>query len=575
MLRNKLFPGKRTLGLALAFVMCSSMPAYAAPDVLPNAGTIADSVKERNIVIPPKVNVQIEVSGEQEEVQPTKEGYKFKVNGYQITGISAVNDLALREDKLQALIKDAANQELTLSELEAVARRITKYFRAQGYMVAKAHIPPQNIVDGIVEIAVVPGKYGSIELRNHSRLADSSARKILNSLKSGSYVKKDKLDRTLLLLSDTDGISIKATLAPGQTTGTSDLIVEITDTDAFTAQLSMDNYGNRFTGKDLRSLSLDGHNVGGIGDEVHLNVNNSGGGLTNAGLSYMTPVGGQGAKVGLGYEQLHYSLGQDFESLNANGTAKNTSIYGMYPIVRSRGYNLYGKFGYTHKELEDRIDEQATFTERHTDVLTLGLTGDSRDKFHGGGINNFALQLSSGHLRIDGGKINGVVSAEENDRLGQQTAGTYTKAKLHFNRLQYINDHVNAYFDFNGQLASKNLDSSEKLYLGGANGVRAYPQGEASGDQGYLITAELRYQTPNPSLQLAAFIDHGHADGSKKYYSAAAEDRTLTGAGLGLIFSKRKDYAFRLDYAWKLTSSEAKSDDDKNGRLWVKGVQYF
>ena len=43
-----------------------------------------------------------------------------------------------------------------------------------------------------------------------------------------------------------------------------------------------------------------------------------------------------------------------------------------------------------------------------------------------------------------------------------------------------------------GQLAFDNLDSSEKMELGGAYGVRAYPEGEAFGDEGYIATAEAR-----------------------------------------------------------------------------------
>ena len=51
-----------------------------------------------------------------------------------------------------------------------------------------------------------------------------------------------------------------------------------------------------------------------------------------------------------------------------------------------------------------------------------------------------------------------------------------------------------------GQLADKNLDTAEKFYLGGPGGVRAYPQGEATGDQGYRLSGELRLLVPGLSL---------------------------------------------------------------------------
>ena len=69
-----------------------------------------------------------------------------------------------------------------------------------------------------------------------------------------------------------------------------------------------------------------------------------------------------------------------------------------------------------------------------------------------------------------------------------------------------------------GQLAFDNLDSSEKMELGGAYGVRAYPEGEAYGDQGYVATLEAR-AVAGPvdggcpgQLQLIAFVDVGEVD---------------------------------------------------------------
>lgn len=576
MMPKRLLQGKRALGLAMAFVLCSSLPVYAAPPTpldpnQPNAGTIADSVKERNIAVPPKTNVQIEVSGDKEEAQTQKAGYKIQVSGFHITG-----QTAFPEEKLQALVKDDVNRELTFSEMEAVARRIAQYFHEQGYMVAKAYIPTQTLTDGILEIAVMPGRYDGLEIRNHSRLSDKAAKRILGRIKSGDYVRKPILERTLLLMSDTGGISIKAILAPGQSKGTTKLIVDISNTDAVTADLSMSNYGNRFTGKDLRTLNLDVHNVSGRGDGITLDVNNSGGGLTNAGLNYTLPIGTHGARLVLGYEQLHYSLGQEYEEIDVNGSLKNASICGIYPLVRSRNYNLYAQIGYNHNKIVDRIDQYDAYSDKHTNIWTLGLNGDSRDKFHGGGFNSFALDLTSGRLNIDGGHDEYDRPAQTNDDNGPRTAGSFTKAKLNFQRLQYINDHVNLYLGLTGQLASKNLDSTEKLYLGGANGVRAYPQGEASGDQGYLFTGELRWQLPNPSIQLAAFVDCGHVTVNKDPWSGAGDNSlTRSGAGLGIIFSSRKEYTVRMDYAWKVGSEKTTSDTDKNGRWWIRGIRYF
>jgi len=134
---------------------------------------------------------------------------------------------------------------------------------------------------------------------------------------------------------------------------------------------------------------------------------------------------------------------------------------------------------------------------------------------------------------------------------------------------------------FAGQLASKNLHSSEKFYLGGPTGVRAYPQSEADGDEGYRFTAELRYRvpglsTPKSGFYLAGFFDYGGVLRHKTDYDpTTANWRSLSGAGIGLIWTRERDYAFRLDYAWKTCGEVAAADTDKNGRIWLQAIKYF
>ena len=114
------------------------------------------------------------------------------------------------------------------------------------------------------------------------------------------------------------------------------------------------------------------------------------------------------------------------------------------------------------------------------------------------------------------------------------------------------------------QVASRNLDSSEQLYLGGATAVRAYPQGEGSGDRGALGTLELRYHTNVPGLTLSTYFDAGHTfDGMEN------DGMTLKGWGIGVSYTKPEDWFARLDYARRIGSDSRMSNDaNAKGRLW-------
>lgn len=556
--------GRQVITLATVCLFLSTSPISAATPERPDAGSTLGGLQDRRALPPEKQAPGVEVGGEKKDAVPMPEGPKMRLGGVRITGQDIYG-----EDKLLPLVGDAFGKELSLSELESLAGRIAKYFQDQGYLVASAHIPAQDVKDGLVEIRVVVGRYGKIDIRNNSGLAQNTAAGLLANLKSGEYIRSNTLERALLLLNDTSGVSAKASLAPGEAPGTADLTVTVSDGAGMSGRLYVDNWGNRFTGQDRLGLNISINNPGGRGDTATIGGLYTGTGLYDYNLSYLLPAGGQGVKLGIGYSRLHYSLGEDFASLMANGLAKTTSVYATYPFARSRDHNLTGRLGYDHKQIQDRIDISGTDSRKKAGVWSLTLSGDSRDSFGGGGVTSFALVYVSGRLTL------GSADAEINDLL-PQTAGAYDKTSLSLYRTQYINDRLNLHLSFTGQLAGKNLDSSEKLSLGGASGVRAYPQGEAPGDEGYILTGELRWALPAPGLSLAAFYDSGHVVINKNPWPGAGENkRTLRGAGLGLIWSDAKHHYIRLDYAWRISADPAAADKDKHGRLWLQGVRYF
>ena len=328
--------GKKCLSLVLALATaCAAAPAIAAPPEPPaNAGSIQHSV-EKPPAAPPKNNVDIEVKREKPPAPAREEGPRIHVKAFRITG----QDIYPEQD-LQALVKDKLDQDLSLNELQGVAQTIAAYFRDRGYVVANAYLPAQDVADGTLKIIVVPGRYGGVDIRNHSRLSTKIVEDWLSDIKPGDYVKKDVLERTLLLMSDTSGVSIKATLAPGQASGTTTLIVDITDSHEMSGTFTLDNHGNYYTGAGRGRISLDLNNIGGQGDVLTLDDTYSGGGLNSAGVTYLLPVGRDGARVGVSYSTLHYEIGKDFKALDFNGESKIAGIFASYPIIRSRDRNL-------------------------------------------------------------------------------------------------------------------------------------------------------------------------------------------------------------------------------------------
>ena len=456
----------RWLCIAL-FIATTLINAPVMAVVAPDAGKTDRNVRDRQFVAPPSSTPDLKLDKRQTTPPIADQGTKIRVDHFRFTGQSIFS-----EQTLLTQIQDAVGKDLSLADLELIAGRITHYLRDRGYLVATAYIPVQKVQNNTVEIAILLGQYGNITIRNHSFLTTARARSFLSILRRGDYVRSDALERSLLLVDDIGGVKARATLAPGSMPGATDIVVDVTNTKRIDGSLSFDNYGDTSTGQYRGDFTLNIKNLSGIGDQAAIGVVYAGGGMDSGSLTYQVPVGSHGGKLGAGYSRTRYLLGGEFGVLDASGEATTASFFGSYPFVRSRNFNLYGRIGFDIKKLVDRQNATETWSDKGLKILSLGVNGDWRDK-DGNGITVFSLFVSRGQLSInteDGLAI---------DQISANTNGSYYKTTLNLWRIRQMNKRLSYYLAFRGQLASKNLDSYEKIYLGGATGVRAYPQGEA------------------------------------------------------------------------------------------------
>lgn len=555
---------KKICLLSTAILLYSATQGLAAPVVgRPDAGNVLRNTQLNERTLPPQERPQLTV--EEQVLHPpltADASIKVRVKNIHVTGqdVYAPSELA-------ALFQDKLQQDLTFAELNQIAAKITQYFKDHGYLVAQAYLPAQEIDQGSVEIAVIVGRYGDIMLKNSSSVDDAAIRQQLHSLQPGDYINNRDLERAVLLASDLAGVAAKITLYPGKSVGTTDVIVEARNKEGTSqGSLSLNNWGNRFTGSTQGILYYHMDNAAHSGDSLSLSLTNAGSGMDSSYAGYRLPLA-EGLALNLGYGKVHYSLGKDYAYLGAHGTAYTNHADLSWNLVRSRKANLSLQAGYDHKRLEDLIDlSKEGVTQKRSHSASLGLAGDSLDNLWGGGVNSYSLMWYDGSLSGQSG-------------LNTLPTGNWQKATFSLLRRQAVNNRLSTLFTFNGQLASTNLDSSEKFSLGGANGVRAYPADEASGDEGWLMMSELHWTLPvsgsNGVLELIGFYDSGVSHIDKNPAITAGNRRALAAKGLGLSWTVPNQYTVKLNYAWKAGNASAASDKDKSGRLWLQGITYF
>lgn len=484
--------------------------------------------------------------------------------------VTITGNTAIPTAELQALVADLPGHSPTLAELRTAAARITAYYRDRGYLLARAYLPPQELRNGQLTIAVLEGRVEKVALDNRSAVDSSRLQALLAArLPAGQPINGQAANRALLLLQQTPGIgAVQGSLQPGSAVGSTDVTVAVAPQPRVSGNLGLDNAGNRYTGRDRLLGDVAVNNLAGIGDQLRLQgVVSEHDDLDYGRLAWDAPVGSNGLRLGAAFSNTRYELGGVFSSLDAHGTARTVSVYGSYPLWLAPANRGSLGLALERRDLRDTQNSIGFDNRKMARAAVLTLEGSFLDTALGSPASNawrLANTFGSLDLRSPG--------AAAIDTVTARTAGDYDKAVLSLSREQQLPAKFSFYLAGTLQRSSKNLDSSEQFVLGGPNGVRAYPTGEAVGDQGWLATAELRYRVCS-GLQLALFEDAGGIDINRNPYIVQANGRHLQGGGIAATAVWRS-FSVKASAAWRGDEAPT-SDSDRQPRVWVAGSYAF
>lgn len=503
-------------------------------------------------------------------------GVRITVKAFRITGNSLIS-----EPELQTVVARWVGREVSFGELQEAANAISEEYRRRGWF-ARTQLPAQDINEGIITINILEGKLGAIQIDDQGKQLRVGKGFVTNSMtarqKPGELLNLDNLDRSTNLLNDTPGISVITALTPGKNEGESNAIIKVQDKPLLTAYSQADNQGALSTGEYKLTVNGTLDNPFGIGDQIIVNTNGTEGSAYGK-LGYSLPVGYDGLRVGASATHMQYKLIGELASLKAKGDAQTYGINASYPLLRSgmRNINLSG--AYDRKYYFNEAN-QITTSEKKIDAFIFSVSGDSLDGFGAGGMTLWSANVTGGKVDLSATQTN-----ELADQNGPRTKGSYSKLGYSLSRLQRVTDKATLWATVSGQLAGKNLDSSEKMSLGGPSGVRAYPVLEGNGDDGWLTTLEARYNI-RPELQVSAFYDHGWIKLSHDANYAGApqvNSGVLKGAGLGVSWTQPGNFMVKAVWARRIGDNpfanplNGKDQDgslDKD-RLWLTAIKFF
>ena len=555
------------LSLAISLALAATQ-ALAA-----NTPDIGDAIRQAQppSVPAPPVSVLPQVGGRPQIEGPMTRlpsGPTVEVHSIEIVG-NRVIDTAM----LAPLVADGVGKSLSLAELEALAQRITKHYRANGYFVARAYIPAQEVTSGSIKIRVVEGNYGKFKLKNASLVHDDIVQGMLDDVKHYDIVSLDTLERAMLIINDTPGVQVtRADVMPGEAVGTSDFAVDTAATQRLAGYVMLDNYGSIYTGRDRVSFNLDINSVTGHGDRLSLSgMDTNGNNLVNGRIGYSLPLAANGLRGEIAYSQTEYQLGNTYSALDATGTAKALDATVTYPIRRIRAQTLESSLNLAYKDLEDKIQSTATTTPKRSYSGTAGLSlRDERALLGLNGLTQASAKITLGQLDIND------ATALSHDAAGAQTQGFYSKLMLDLSRISLLPKGftLTTAFKLQQSLNGKNLDGSERMAVSGSSAVMAYPSGELIGTDAAFVRAEL--SRPLPMLgklqsNWLAFADWGEA--REENPLAGERNRTISDVGLG--WSANYSGALIHSYLTHRLSSRAVSESYASNKLLVQAGWAF
>lgn len=550
----------KALLLFFALLHCSSAQS------LPDAGSIRQQMEQnRPLSMPAAPAKSTDKLPSADSAAPM--GASAYVRSFQFTGNSLLSSEALAKT-----LSGFSDQFLDFAGLQRAANAVAAAYREAGWTV-RVLLPEQDISSGVVLFQIMEARFGGVRFEGKppERVMPSEIEAYFYAHQAPQQlIRSSAIDRALLLTNDLPGVRVTGTQAPGARDGESDLVLHASDEAGVQGDVSMDNAGARSTGSRRTLANLNINSPGLRGEVLSLNL------LLSAGSEYArvaltVPANHHGLRAGVSRTFMTYKVidGPGHNSTTPiQGSSGSLGMDMTYPLLRTRDRNLFLSSTLENKTFYTQ--DSAVRSDYATNSLRLGLAGNAFDAFGAGGSTHASLQMLWGQL-----------TDLQAHNLINTIDRRYQKVNLSLSRQQSLGARHALMANFSGQWANRVLDSSEKLYLGGAQSVRAYPASELSGDRGHLLTLEWRW-SPFASTTFSAFTDTGRAVTLPALSAENRKNLHLAGHGLSAIWRSPGGLETRLTWSRRQganpqpTSTGTDSDGTLTlNRLWLSASLGF
>jgi hemolysin activation/secretion protein len=504
------------------------------------AGTPEVSPPKRVLAIKP-ARVQPEVA--KSEPSSSQE-MRLMIREIKFEGVTAFSD-----NELQQVVQEFLGQELSIEQAFAIPARISSYYQSKN-MVARATLVGSLARNGVLKVGVIETQVSQTQLNQQlSTVAAAEKSMVLEPVGSSQVAKLEVKDQVAVPVQApvpveaAPALPVKDQLSQDEET---ELILKHYAKKSRQYELLIDNQGLEGTGATRVGLGLVWNDALGQGNTLSVQgLKSKGSQFVQAAFAWATGV--EGLKLGARVSDLSYDVVDAVQTATyVSGEAVKKGLFLAYELVNTPAE--YSTLGLRYDTAQLRNHGRNANDSAFYDTRSMGIEfkGFEREMAPGGAVFTYDMRLSKGEVDMNGSPN------EQADLNGEKTDGEFSKFRFSGTILQPLGGINAAYFGLTLQRANKNLDASEKLYLGGPLGVRAYGVGEGAGSQGELATFELR-QRLSAKTTLAEFYDVGRI---RSWQNAGTTQPGGTLSGFGLSLSHKLDSGINLKATWARSTGE-------------------
>lgn len=537
------------------------------PPALP--GTVAPGRDRLPLPLPPDSNFDFSI------LSPGRAAVPRAVDELKFTlqDIHVVGSTVFPAEAFKPLIDPLRGQTVVLGDINAVADAIEAKYRAAGYAITRAYVPPQRVSNGVFTISVVEGFVSAAPVEGGDDAQRAKAGTYLAPVLTAKPLDLASLERALLLANDLPGIAASGLLRPSpDVPGASELAVSLVRT-PIAGDVAIDNRGSKFAGPWIARSDIAANSLLGSGEQflgsIAVAVPNSEEKVAAA-LRYRRPLGSDGMTVGLNASG---SYGQPGFTLAPFAVVTNSYAVGPrvgYPVLRTRQQTLLLDAGLTFQNAEVASSNTPFRSNDNWRVLDVSLTYLQSGFLAGN--TSLSMAMAQG-LPFAGAGRNGGAD------LSRADAHTdFTKLVGSFRRAQALIGPLNLAITLTGQYSFVPLLVGEQIAFGGDTIGRGYDPGVLLGDRGFGGSFELRYdQRFDDSalvlLQPYVFYDAGKV--ANIVGGGLTAGSSLSSAGVGLRATLAHGVSAGIEYAKTLTRLQTNNNGNLTGRVLFTAALQF